>query len=102
MYVQIINLKLKDVSEEDYFKLCDDLAPTFAAVPGLVHKVWIANSSTGTYGGIYFWKDRETMVEFTKTDLFRTVEGHPNLTNITSTDFGVMEGPTKVTRGFAG
>ena len=36
MHIQIINFQLKGVSEADYADLCDNLAPSFAAVPGLV------------------------------------------------------------------
>jgi len=68
-------------------------------VPGLVRKVWLANSDNGTYGGVYVWRDRQAMEDFTKTELFESVEKHPALTNITSVDFGVLEGPTRVTRG---
>ena len=99
MHVQIINFQLKDLSEEDYTKLCNDLASTFADIPGLISKVWLANSSTGTFGGVYFWRDQKAMEEFAKTELFNSVATHPNLTNISSKDFAVMEGPTRVTRG---
>jgi len=99
MHVQIINFQLKDLSEEDYTKLCNDLASTFADIPGLVSKVWLADSSTGTFGGVYFWRDQKAMEEFAKTELFNSVATHPNLTNISSKDFAVMEGPTRVTRG---
>jgi len=99
MHVQIINFQLKDLSEEDYTKLCNDLASNFADIPGLISKVWLANSSTGTFGGVYFWKDQKAMEEFAKTELFNSVATHPNLTNISSKDFAVMEEPTRVTRG---
>ncbi len=71
MHIQIINFNLKDVSEEDYRNLCDQLAPKFADLPGLVSKAWLADSASNTYGGVYVWQDRESMVDFTKTDLFK-------------------------------
>jgi heme-degrading monooxygenase HmoA len=101
MHVQIINFQLKGLSEEEYAGICNQVAPAFAEVPGLLSKVWIANSSTGLYGGVYFWRDRQAMEAFSKTDLFKTVATHPNLANITSADFAVMEEPSKLTRGFA-
>jgi heme-degrading monooxygenase HmoA len=100
MHVQIITFQLKDLSEEEYSRIANEVAPAFADVPGLLSKVWLANSTTGTYGGAYFWSDRQAMEEFAKTELFNTVESHPNLANITSADFAVMDEPTKVTRGF--
>ncbi len=99
MHVQIITFGLKGVSEEDYAGLCDELAPSYAAAPGLVRKVWLANSETGAYGGVYVWRDRQAMEEFARTDLFRSVATHPNLDNVRSIDFGVLPGPTAVTRG---
>jgi len=99
MHVQILNFQLKGLSEPEYADLCEQIAPSFAAVPGLVSKVWLANSDTGTYGGVYLWHDRQAMLDFAETELFDSVASHPNLTNITSTDFSVLEHPTAVTRG---
>jgi heme-degrading monooxygenase HmoA len=99
MHIQVINFQLKGVSESDYANLSNQLAPAFADVPGLEHKVWIANSDTGTYGGVYVWRDRQAMEDFAQTELFNSVATHPNLEGLTSTDFGVLEGPTGVTRG---
>jgi hypothetical protein len=99
MHVQIINFQLKGVTEADYAGLADQLAPVFAEVPGLVRKVWLANSETGTYGGVYIWRDRQAMEDFSTSELCESVLNHPNLEGITSTDFGVLDGPTQVTRG---
>ena len=99
MHIQIINFQLEGVSESDYAGLCKELAPAYAAVPGLEHKVWLANSATGTYGGVYVWRDRQAMEDFAKTELFDSVATHPNLAGITSTDFGVLGEPTQITRG---
>jgi len=97
MHLQIINFQLQDLSEADYFKVCDELAPAFAAVPGLSSKVWLADSDAGTYGGVYLWESRGAMEEFARTELFNSVATHPNLAGITSTDFDVVEAPTSVT-----
>jgi hypothetical protein len=39
------------------------------------------------------------MENFAQTDLNRSVATHPNLDDVTSTDFGVLLGPTAVCRG---
>ena len=101
MHIQVINFNLKDVSEQDYYKLCDDLAPTFAKVSGLLAKTWLANSASNTYGGVYLWESKAAMEAFGKTELFNALVTHPNLANITSKDFAVMEEPSHVTRGLA-
>ena len=41
------------------------------------------------------------MEDYSKSELFRGVAANPSFADITSTDFGVIEGPTSVTRGLA-
>lgn len=101
MHIQIINFHLRDLSEAEYRAHCDEVAPAFAEVPGLISKVWLANRATNTYGGVYTWASREKMEEYAKGDLFKAVATNPNLAGITSIDFDVLEDPTSVTRGLA-
>jgi heme-degrading monooxygenase HmoA len=97
MYVLIVNFNLKDVDEAQYARMCDAVAPAFAAVPGLASKLWIKNSDTGTYGGVYIFESRDALNRFQETDLFRSLAVNKNLTNITADDFEVLEAPTRVT-----
>jgi len=97
MYVLIVNFNLKDVDEAQYARMCDAVAPAFAAVPGLASKLWIKNSDTGTYGGVYIFESRDALNRFEETDLFRSLAVNKNLTNITAEDFEVLEAPTRVT-----
>ena len=102
MHIQIINFRLKDLSENEYARLATELAPQFAGLPGLLGKVWLANADTGTYGGVYLWESHDAMMRYGATDLFQAVANHPNLTDITSVDFAEMEAPTSITRGVIG
>jgi heme-degrading monooxygenase HmoA len=99
MQVLIVNFNLKGVDEAQYAKLCDDAAPAFAAVPGLISKFWLKNSDTATYGGVYIFEDRSALNRFQESDLFRALAVNKNLTNITADDFAVFEAPTRVTNG---
>ncbi len=101
MHIQIINFQLKDLSEDDYINVCEQVAPSFAAVPGLISKVFLADRQSGTYGGVYTWRDRAAMESFAGSDLFAAVASNPNLSGLSSRDFAVLEGPTAVTRGLA-
>lgn len=101
MHVQVVNFHLKDMTDGEYAKLCDDFAPTIAAIPGLISKTWLADPASNTYGGVYTWRDRTAMEAYASSDLFRSVLSHPNLADINSTDFSVMYGPTAVTHGMA-
>lgn len=97
MHVQIVNFQLRDISEEQYRAICDEFAPTFSEVPGLLAKVWLANGPSGTYGGVYLWESREAFEAFKNSELFQAVGGHPHFKGVTSHDFAVLEEPTQVT-----
>ena len=96
MHIQIINFRLDGLTPEGYVALCDQLAPSFAAMPGLLAKVWLADDASGTYGGVYTWRDRASMEA---ANVFAMVQGHPNFGDATTRDFGILEGPTRVTHG---
>ena len=61
MHIQIINFNLNDLSHEDYSSACNEIAQTFADLPGLISKHWLANEDTNSYGGVYFWESKEAM-----------------------------------------
>lgn len=102
MHIQVINFRLRGLSESDYRTLCDQLAPSFRDVPGLISKVWLARPEDQTYGGVYTWESHEAMAAFTTTELFQSVLNHPNLADIQSAEYAVLKEPTRVTRGLAG
>src|SRR5262245_14087607 len=99
MHVQIVNFQLNGIDDAQYRGACEEEAPGFAAIVGLLSKVWLADQSTNTYGGVYIWRDRQAMQSFVDGDLFRAVGADPHLTNVMSRDFSVLEAPTSVTRG---
>jgi len=97
MHIQIVNFHLKGINRTEYDSLCEQVAPAFAAIPGLISKVWLEDDRTNTYGGVYTWRDREAMEAFLKSDLFRTVATHPNLADVTSRNFAAQERFSAVT-----
>ena len=100
MHIQLINFNLKDATEEQYLKICEELAPTFGSMPGLLTKFWLADRANNIFGGVYVWKDRAAMDAYMASEVAAAVVSHPNLTNITSKDFDILVTPTRVTRGF--
>ena len=102
MEVVVINFSLDGLSEAEYRAQCDEIAPAFAAVPGLVSKVWLADTAGGVYGGVYTFEDGRAVDAFTSSDLFAQVAATPTFAGVSMRRFGVLEGPTAVTRGFVG
>jgi hypothetical protein len=99
VHIQIVNFHLNGIDDAEYRQACHQEAPTFAAIPGLLSKVWLADQSTNTYGGIYTWRDRHAMQNFLDGELFRGFSDDPHVMHLTSRDFGVLDAPTQVTRG---
>ena len=99
MHIQIINFNLKDVSREDYEGSCSEIAQAFADLPGLQSKHWLADEAANTYGGVYIWESREAMQQYLESELFSQVANNPAFENVSSREFEVLEGPTRVTRG---
>ena len=99
MHIQIINFNLKDVSREDYEGSCSEIAQAFADLPGLQSKHWLADEVGNTYGGVYIWESREAMQQYLESELFSQVANNPAFENVSSREFEVLEGPTRVTRG---
>jgi quinol monooxygenase YgiN len=99
MHVQIVNFNLKDLSDEDFRKASSELAPMFAAVPGLLSKVWLADEGSNVYGGVYLWRDKAAMDDFAASELFNAVVTNPHFANLTSKDYGIQDGPSRTTAG---
>ena len=101
MQILIVNFNLEGLSEEAFASGCDELAPAFAAVPGLVSKVWLADRAEGVYGGVYTFDSEQAVDDYLESELWAGVGANPALVNISVRRFGVLEGPTRVTRGLA-
>jgi hypothetical protein len=99
MYVTVVNFQLKGMSHQEFMKDCEKIAPVFADIPGLITKVWLSDPAKNTYGGVYTWADKSSFDGFTRTQLAKDIMGHPNFAAMTVKDFGVLEAPTRVTRG---
>lgn len=101
MHIQIVTFRLQGLSEADYVASCDELAPTFAGIPGLLSKVWLRDPRTGTYGGVKAWTDRAAMDSYLGGEIWRSLVADPHLVEASSRDFEILENPTRVTRGLS-
>ena len=99
MQILIVNFNLDGLSEDEFASSCDELAPAFAAVPGLASKVWLADRAEGTFGGVYTFDSEQAVDDYLQSDLWAGVGATPGLVNVSVRRFGVLDGPTRVTRG---
>lgn len=98
MHISVFNYRIQNIDDADWSLVCDELAPAFAAVPGLVRKIWI-HGEGDTRGGLYMWEDKAAYKAFLDSDLGKAFGSHPNIVDLTTRDYTLDEGPTRVTRG---
>lgn len=100
MHSLIVTFELQNMSEAEYYRGCDEDAPAFANVPGLIAKIWLADGADNTYGGIYTFRDRASLDAYLASDLFRSIQDAPEFVNLKVQSFDVLEGPTRLTHGW--
>ena len=100
MQILIVNFNLNGITEDDFVNHANEVAPAFAAVPGLLSKVWLADRAEGVYGGVYTFESADAVDRYLASDLCAAVASNPGLANISVRRFDVLDAPTRVTRGF--
>ena len=95
----VVNYELQDMSLEDHAKLGSEVAPNFKPenVDGLIGKTFIGNVDAGVFGGVYYFKSKESVDTYLDSELWKGVVAHPNLVNFTSEVYGVA--PITVSNG---
>ena len=99
MHIQVVTFKLDGIDDAAYQAHTEQIAPAFAALPGLRAKIWLANQQARTYGGIYAFDDVAAMRAYQGGEIFQGLQANPHMIDVTVRDFSVLAGPTKVTRG---
>jgi Putative mono-oxygenase ydhR len=100
MHAQVITYQLNDISQTEYLKqMVEPDALALSDVSGLISKIWLADEAKNTFGGFYLWESKEAMETFMQSDLVATVVSRPFVKNVSSVDYTVNEGASKITRG---
>jgi hypothetical protein len=98
MQALIVTFRPDGMGHERFLAGCEEVAPAFAAVPGLISKTWMADEASGLYGGLYLFASERDLSGYLASDLFRGgVAGNPAFTDLTVRTAAVAEGPTRVT-----
>lgn len=72
MIIQFVKFK-SELSQDQAEKVMKERAPQFRAIPGLIQKFYGVEKDTGELTGIYFWDSEESIQEFRKSELARTI-----------------------------
>jgi Putative mono-oxygenase ydhR len=94
----VMTFDLVDMTPEQYARLSAELAPPFAALPGLLTKIWLTDTERSRCGGLYLFADDATAEGFLKSALALSVTQNPHLAHCTAELFTVDQTTTAVTQ----
>jgi hypothetical protein len=98
MHVQIVTFGLKEISDSEYQEACRGETSTFAALPGLLSKIWLKNAEANVYGAVYLWRDRESCQRYVEGEIFASIGSDPSLKGVAWQEFEVIEELTRATQ----
>ena len=93
-----INFKFK-VSAEDYVAAVTPLASDIAAVPGMLWKGWLMNEAENEAGGIYWFRDGESVKAYLEGPIVAGIASHPALEDISVKTFDSIAELSEITSG---
>jgi len=97
-YIQVVNFNLEGIGHDDFMGVANEVASNFAALPGLIQKVWLSDKANNTYGGVYSWASKEACEAYRSGELYAgALANNPNFVNLSDKGFSVLDGPSKVT-----
>jgi hypothetical protein len=103
MSTTLVQLNFKyDISKQDYISSVSPLAEQFAAIPGLLWKIWMIDADETEAGGIYLFEDPGRAQAFLESDLAASVTSHPAFRNFSVKRFSVLLDQSIATRGPVG
>jgi hypothetical protein len=101
MQILMITFNLNGIGEAAYRELTEQVAPVFPGVPGLLSKIWLADRSSNTYGGVYVFTNREAVQDYLDSELVGGLKANPFVANVEARVFDTIEAATRVTQGAA-
>lgn len=98
MHAIVITFDLVDTTPQQYAQLSAELAPSFAALPGLLTKIWLTDTDRGRCGGLYLFDDDAAAEGFLKSALALSVAQNPHFAHFTAQRFTVDQTTTAMTQ----
>jgi hypothetical protein len=98
MHIQTVTFGLNQISDDEYLAANRPATGTFAALPGLLAKIWLRNADANVYGAVLLWRDRESYQRFADGEIFASIGSNSALKGVASQDFEVIEELTQATQ----
>lgn len=89
MHSLIVTYALRRSDPLPHLELRAQLAPAFAAFPGLDRAVWLANEPAGRFGAFYTFDSKQAFDAFVASELYGLLATNPQLRDVDAHDFEV-------------
>jgi Putative mono-oxygenase ydhR len=98
MHAIMITFDLVDMTPERYAQVSAELAPSFAALPGLLTKLWLSDVDRTRRAGLYLFTDATSADGFLASALARSVAQNSHFGDLNVQCFAVDETTTALTQ----
>lgn len=92
MHALVVTYGLRGMSAAEHAELDEQLAPAFAAVPGLLTRTGLENAAMGRYGALYLFESEAALQGFVASELYGVSHQHPGLAALSASEFSVTNG----------
>lgn len=97
MYVRVVTFGLDGITPAQYEEHCEEIADAFLEWPGLIAKVWLRDSETGTFGGVYLFESKAAADRSRSTEIFVGMVSNPGFADVTVREYDTLGAATAVT-----
>ena len=100
MHAVLVAFRPVEMSQKGFRELADEVAPAFAAIPGMLTKIWLdaSDAEVPSGGGFYLFETEVDAERYLASDLFRSgVSENPHLRDVEVQSLPVLDGPTAQT-----
>jgi hypothetical protein len=97
MHIRIVTFHLDGIDDAQYQQRALAVAPAFRSWSGLRSKLWLADRSTNTYGGVYLFDSRDDADASRQTEAFAGMVAEPAFTDLDIKEFSVLAEPSAIT-----
>lgn len=95
----IITFGLNGIDEEAYQRMVEPAVPSIIQAPGMIAKIFLADSASNRYGGAYLFSSRDDIERYLASDLLGTLKADPRIADITTQVFDTLPSLTRLTQG---
>jgi heme-degrading monooxygenase HmoA len=72
MILQVVRFK-SGLPYDEVVKKCEERAPQYRALKGLLQKYYLKFAGTDEYGAVYIWRSEAALKRFQESELRRTI-----------------------------